>query len=66
MRVKISWRKVSTLMIGLSISLFTLGLGKILFSEDSPMAALAIVYIGGCLGVLAVLDKREEDDPNSG
>lgn len=64
MNVKINWSKVSDWLRGASITLFALGLGKLLFTDSSEVVSLILVYFGLAMGALGVVDV-DNDDPDS-
>lgn len=65
MNAKINWSKVSDWLRGASIAIFALGLGKLLFTDTSPLASLMLMYLGLCMGALGVIDV-DNGDPDSG
>lgn len=64
MNAKINWSKVSDWLRGASITIFALGLGKLLFTDSSLIASLLLMYFGLCMGALGVIDV-DDSDPDS-
>ena len=64
MNARINWSKVSDWLRGASITIFALGLGKLLFTDSSLITSLALMYFGLCMGALGVIDV-DDGDPDS-